>query len=51
MTSPHEKLAGPGKPLAVEPFNSKEFEGLERSSLARLKGDLNIDERIVIDLS
>ena len=36
MTSPLENLAGTGKPLAVEPTNAAEFEGLLRSGKARL---------------
>jgi hypothetical protein len=41
MTSPLEKLAGPGKSLAIEPPDSREFEGLKRSALARLKDAAN----------
>jgi hypothetical protein len=37
MTSPLERLTGAGKPLAAEPPDSKEFEGLKRSALTRLK--------------
>lgn len=37
MTSPLERLAGPGKPLVAEPPDGKEFAGLKRSGLARLK--------------
>ena len=39
MTSPSplERLAGPGNVLAKEPPDAKEFAGLVRSSLARLK--------------
>jgi hypothetical protein len=39
MTSPSplERLAGPGKVLAKEPPDAKEFAGLVRSGLARLK--------------
>ncbi|MGH8026521.1 MAG: hypothetical protein ACREO0_07310 [Pseudoxanthomonas sp.] len=37
MTSALENLAGPGKPLAAEPPDTKEWEGLRRSALARLK--------------
>jgi hypothetical protein len=37
MTSPFENLAGPGKPLRAEPPDSKEFAGLQRMGLARLK--------------
>jgi len=36
-TSPLDRLTGPGKPLAAEPFDAREFEGLKRSALARLK--------------
>lgn len=41
MTSPLERLAGTGKPLAAEPPDAKEFEGLKRSGLARLKDAAN----------
>ena len=41
MTSPLESLAGPGKALAVEPPDAKEFAGLKRSGLARLKDASN----------
>jgi len=41
MTSPLERLAGAGKPLAAEPPDTKEFEGLKRSGLARLKDAAN----------
>ena len=37
MTSPLERLAGPGKALHVEPPDAREFAGLKRSGLARLK--------------
>src|SRR4030095_14117343 len=39
MTSPSplERLAGPGNVLAKEPPDTKEFDGLVRSGLARLK--------------
>jgi hypothetical protein len=37
MTSPLERLAGPGKALVAEPADPKEFAGLKRSGLARLK--------------
>lgn len=37
MTSPLENLSGPGKPLAAEPPDARELEGLKRSGLARLK--------------
>lgn len=36
MTSPLESLSGPGKSLRKEPPDTKEFEGLKRSGLARL---------------
>lgn len=36
MTSNLDNLAGPGKPLAAEPPDQREFEGLKRSGLARL---------------
>jgi hypothetical protein len=36
MTSPLENLVGPGKPLAPEPLDAKEFAGLKRSGMARL---------------
>ena len=35
--SPLERLAGPGNVLAKEPPDAKEFAGLVRSALARLK--------------
>ncbi len=37
MTSPLERLTGPGGALVAEPSNATEFEGLVRSELARLK--------------
>ena len=37
MTSAFESLTGPGKPLRAEPPDSKEFAGLQRMGLARLK--------------
>jgi len=37
MTSPLENLCGPGKPLTHEPRDKREFAGLKRSALARLK--------------
>jgi hypothetical protein len=37
MTSPLERLAGPGQPLTAEPPDAKEFAGLKRSGLARLR--------------
>lgn len=36
MTSPLENLAGAGKPLAAEPMDAAEFDGLLRSAQARL---------------
>lgn len=41
MISALENLTGYNKPLAVEPFDAKEFEGLKRSALARLKDAKN----------
>ncbi len=37
MSSPLERLTGPGKALAVEASDAKEFEGLVRSGRVRLK--------------
>lgn len=37
MTSPLNRLAGPGGVLSAEPSDPKEFDGLVRSGLARLK--------------
>ena len=37
MTSPLERLAGPGQPLAAEPPDTKVFAGLKRSGLACLR--------------
>jgi hypothetical protein len=37
MISPLERLSGPGKSLTAEPADAKEFDGLRRSGLARLK--------------
>ncbi len=37
MTSALERLAGPGKMLAVEPPDASEFAGLKRTGLNRLK--------------
>lgn len=37
MTSSLDNLCGPGKSLAVEPPDAKEFAGLKRSGLARLQ--------------
>lgn len=41
MTSPLEKLCGPGKSLQKEPPDAKEFAGLRRSGLARLSDAAN----------
>ncbi len=41
MTSAFENLTGPGKPLRTEPPDAKEFAGLQRSALARLKDAQN----------
>ena len=49
MTSPLEKLAGPGKPLATEPPDEAEIAGLLRSGRARLadarNDTLSLDSR------
>ena len=37
VSSALERLAGPGKSLSAEPPDAKEFEGLKRAGLARLK--------------
>ena len=37
MTSALERLAGSGKSLTAEPPDAKEFEGLKRAGLARLR--------------
>lgn len=37
MTSPLDKLTGPGRALAVEPPDPDEFAGLKHSGLARLQ--------------
>jgi hypothetical protein len=37
MSSPLERLAGPGKALAAEPPDAREFAGLKRSGMARLR--------------
>lgn len=37
MPSAFESLCGPGKPLRAEPPDAREFSGLKRSGLARLK--------------
>jgi len=41
MTSALERLAGPGKPLAAEPADAKEFGKLKGAALARLKDAAN----------
>jgi hypothetical protein len=41
MTSPLERLAGPGKSLAVEPPDATEFARLKHSGLMRLKDASN----------
>ena len=41
MTSPLERLAGPGKTLVIEPLDANEFAGLKRSGLDRLKDATN----------
>jgi len=41
MTSPLENLCGPGKPLTRESPDEREFSGLKRSALARLKDARN----------
>ncbi|MCP3669558.1 MAG: hypothetical protein GY814_03845 [Gammaproteobacteria bacterium] len=43
MTSHLENLCGPGKPLRPEPRDSKEFHGLIRSGITRLKDATNTD--------
>ena len=42
MTSLFDNLCGPGKPLKPEAVDAKEFTGLRRSGLARLKDATNI---------
>jgi hypothetical protein len=41
MTSPLERLAGPGKALVAEPPDRKEFAGLKQSALSRLEDAAN----------
>ena len=41
MPSPFENLAGPGKPLKVEPADAQEFIGLKRSGHARMQDASN----------
>lgn len=41
MTSPFDNLAGPGKPLKVEPPDAREFAGLKRSGMVRLQDAAN----------
>ncbi len=49
MPSALESLSGPGKALRKEPPDAKEFAGLKRSALARLrdagKGDNSLESR------
>lgn len=49
MPSPLENLSGPDKPLSAEPPDAKEFAGLKRSGLSRLKdaarSDLSLESR------
>ena len=49
MTSPLDNLSGPGKSLAAEPPDAREFAGLKRSGLARLQdaahADLSLEGR------
>jgi hypothetical protein len=42
MTSAFENLTGPGKSLRAEPPDAKEFAGLQRAALARIKDAQNI---------
>ena len=41
MISPLERLTGPGRELTAEPPDAKEFAGLRRSGLARLRDAAN----------
>ncbi len=41
MTSPLENLCGPGKPLAEEPRDEREFAELRRAALVRLRDAQN----------
>ncbi|MGH8738562.1 MAG: hypothetical protein ACREVC_14480, partial [Burkholderiales bacterium] len=41
MSSPLENLVGPGKALAAEAPDAKEFAGLKRAGLARLRDAQN----------
>jgi hypothetical protein len=41
MSSPLERLAGPGKPLSAEPPDAREFAGLKRSGSIRLRDATN----------
>lgn len=43
MPSPLENLCGPGKQLKAEPSDEREFSGLLRSGLARLKDAENTE--------
>ena len=55
MTSPLERLAGPGQPLTAEPPAAKEFAGLKRSGSAYLRDAGNsansLDSRFVLAYS
>ena len=43
MTSPLENLCGPGKPLAEEPRDEREFAELKRAALVRLRDAQSTD--------
>lgn len=42
MTSPLEKLVGPGLPLSREPYDANEYESLKRSGNARLQDAMTV---------
>lgn len=46
MPSALDNLSGPGKPLRKEPPDKKEFAGLKRSALARLKDAAKADNSL-----
>ena len=46
MPSALDNLSGPGKPLRKEPPDKKEFTGLKRSALARLKDAAKADNSL-----
>jgi hypothetical protein len=46
MTSPLEKLSGPGKPLRQEPPDAKEYAGLKHSGLTRLVDSENANNSL-----